>query len=160
MLKKLAANAKLYKEIWGFLALVAGLGVSWGTLNTKVSAMSSRLTETRTELHRTNLALRESERHLHRTIEWRFDRAHDLLERRLQQNELALGEIHGSVERLAYVTGMANGHGGGTVASPAAKQVRVEIKTSLDRAQRQHPFLKHWDADVAQRPGPPDLPAF
>lgn len=96
MLKRLADLAKQGKEIWGFLALVAGLGVSYGKL-------SSRLDGVGRDVDKVERSVKEMRRETGRRfdqVDDRFDRAHDVVERRLGSSDLIVMGLRDTVTRL------------------------------------------------------------
>lgn len=99
MLKRLAELAKQGKEIWGFLALVVGLGVSYGKLSSRLDGLDRDVGK----VERSIAGLRREMGRQFEQVDGRFERAHDTIERRLGASDLLVMGLRDTVTRLVVL---------------------------------------------------------
>jgi hypothetical protein len=149
VLKRLADLAKQGKEIWGFLALVAGLGVSYGRLSSRLDDLKDSVTGLRAATDR------EFDK-----VDGRFTAAHAAIERRMDTNDRLVMGVRDAVTRLAVIDEV-RGHRPVRVAAIRPPIAKVPPPVPPDaRLQRLQTDLQGTIDQVLRQRQPADLPAF
>lgn len=154
MLTRLAELAKKGKEIWAFLALVAGLGATYGKLSSKLDALDARV----------GVVDRKLDREVDK-LDDRLARAGRSIERRMDASDRLTVGLRDAVTRLVVIEEVRQQNGGRRVAIrlPAPQPPTAHTPTSAPTPGPDPALLKQLrlsvDRVLKQRP-PTDLPAF